>query len=371
MTRRVLIAGGGIAGCAAAVALQHAGMASTIIEQRPLTTKDSGAFLRLNPNGLDALSAVDALAPVVQASFPLRSKQRWALDGQKLAVVSLSDPDHDRGLVARFILWACLRQALLTLAIDRGARYMAGARVTGADTGSRGIRAKLSDGRHLDGTVLVGADGINSAVRTIVDPSAPRPQFCNSRTIYGNTPHPEQLLPPATETLRSYQGPSGFLAYTTAARGTTYWFTNLKTSQPLTSTEPGTEHWQRQLLPLLKHDKNPTVPLVERASTIFAADDNALPRLPRWHTDHAVVIGDAAHVAPPASEQGASLAIEDAVVLAQCLRDQPVTSALQQFVQRRRERCELIIAAATGHRPPSWDPAAVYKHHIQWGKDVP
>lgn len=71
---------------------------------------------------------------------------------------------------------------------------------------------------------------------------------------------------------------------------------------------------------------------------------HAVPQLPVWHRERMIVIGDAAHAPSPTSGQGASLSVEDAVVLAQCLRDLPdPQAAFTHFEQARRARVEGII----------------------------
>jgi 2-polyprenyl-6-methoxyphenol hydroxylase-like FAD-dependent oxidoreductase len=74
---------------------------------------------------------------------------------------------------------------------------------------------------------------------------------------------------------------------------------------------------------------------------------HSIPHLPAWHNDRMIVIGDAAHAPTPTSGQGASLSIEDAVVLAQCLRDLPTPQqAFARFEALRRPRSERIIKQA-------------------------
>jgi FAD-dependent urate hydroxylase len=71
---------------------------------------------------------------------------------------------------------------------------------------------------------------------------------------------------------------------------------------------------------------------------------HSVPHLPTWHHGRMVVIGDAAHAPSPTSGQGASLSIEDAVVLAKCLRDKPNPQvAFGAFEATRRPRAERII----------------------------
>jgi 2-polyprenyl-6-methoxyphenol hydroxylase-like FAD-dependent oxidoreductase len=72
-----------------------------------------------------------------------------------------------------------------------------------------------------------------------------------------------------------------------------------------------------------------------------------MPRLPRWHRDRMVLVGDAAHAPSNSSGQGASLAIESAVELARCLRDLPdIGSAFAVYESLRRPRVEKIARQA-------------------------
>lgn len=92
---------------------------------------------------------------------------------------------------------------------------------------------------------------------------------------------------------------------------------------------------------------------MREASRILAFDDRGLPHLPHWDSDRAAVLDDAAHVAPPGSEQGASSAIEDGVEVALCLRDneEPAAALAAAFERRRRERAEAIVALGMGALP--------------------
>ena len=70
-----------------------------------------------------------------------------------------------------------------------------------------------------------------------------------------------------------------------------------------------------------------------------------MPVVPTWHRDSMVIIGDAAHATSPSSGQGASLAIENAIVLAKCLRDcDGVPNALATYERLRRTRVERVVA---------------------------
>jgi FAD-dependent urate hydroxylase len=120
-----------------------------------------------------------------------------------------------------------------------------------------------------------------------------------------------------------------------------------------------------------------------------------LPHLPHWHRGRMIVVGDAAHAPSGSSGQGAALAVEDAVVLARCLRDLPVDTALHRFVELLRPRVEAIIRrAAKINRTKAAGPVEravmslvlpvvlrrmaagaafrdTYAYHIDWNEPVP
>jgi len=154
--------------------------------------------------------------------------------------------------------------------------------------------------------------------------------------------------------------------------------------------------WQQQLLELFAGDHGPATGLI-RAGRLEIAGDNTydLATVPAWHNDQMVIIGDAAYAPAPTAGQGASLAAEDAVVLAKCLRDQPaIPEALSAYQRLRRARVEKIVAqAARASSTKAPGPAGRalqslilplvfkflvtdrslawrYDHHIDWGAPV-
>lgn len=397
MSQHVVVAGGGIAGTAAALALRTAGIAVTVIEARP-ADHGGGAVVRLNPNGMDALRAVGAHQPIIGVSFPLVRTEFYSPSGERSRYRLAADPTSERGL-PRVLAWPRLSQVLQDEAVGKGAVFRHDARVVDVEESGDGVRAVLEDGDSVDGDVLVGADGVRSTVRSAVDPHAPAPQHLGTRTVYGYTPHPP-YEPPPPEVLRGYGGGRAFLAITRDSfTGGCFWFTSLPAPEPAPNGETADiEQWRRSLLEVFGDDPSPAASTVRHADRILAFDDYALTHLPRWHTDRIIVIGDAAHVAPPASEQGAAIAVEDGVVLAQCLRDAPDPGrALAAFERLRRDRVEAVVAlgqagtrrahtrgirrlprtvrdkltALAFWRPsPAGGPAWAFDHHIEWDRRV-
>lgn len=385
-----MVSGGGIAGTALALALRSAGIGVTVVESRP-ADHGEGAVVRVNPNGMDALRAVGAHQPVIARSFPLVRTERVRPDGTRLGFALGADPGSERGL-PRVMHWPVLSATLREQAVERGARFRHGSRVVEVDAHHPAV--SLADGSRVEGDALVGADGANSLVRGRINPDGPEPERLGTRTIYGYAAEPG-CEPPPPEVLRSYVGAKAFFAATRdALSGGCFWFTSLPAPDPRRRDEPqDTDELRAEMSALFAGDDTIAPTVVGNSDRVLAFDDHALPHVPRWHVDRAIIIGDALHVAPPASEQGAAMALEDGVQLARCLRDHTTpAAAFAAFERLRRDRVEAVVAMGrTGtsrahhplarrlrdlrtkakrcfawqHRPPmgrGW----AYEHHIDW-----
>jgi 2-polyprenyl-6-methoxyphenol hydroxylase-like FAD-dependent oxidoreductase len=139
-------------------------------------------------------------------------------------------------------------------------------------------------------------------------------------------------------------------------------------------------HWREMLVPLLRRDATPAAGIVAATGDeLMVTNAHDLPDVPRWRTGRVLIIGDAAHAASPATGQGASMALEDAVVLAKALRDAGTTDeALGTYERLRRPRVEANIAVSagltTGHsRPqskPSPDDAEELRRLLDWNTAI-
>jgi FAD-dependent urate hydroxylase len=146
-------------------------------------------------------------------------------------------------------------------------------------------------------------------------------------------------------------GKQAFFGYLLAPDGEVWWFANVpRRDEPAHGEVEAipAEQWRHRLAELYANDAGPAVRLVAASEIASKASSiHSIPHLPRWHRGRMVVIGDAAHAPTPTSGQGASLAIEDAVVVAKCLRDLPdPQQAFARFEALRRPRVERIIKVA-------------------------
>src|SRR5256885_5813187 len=176
-TMHVLIAGGGIAGSVTAMALQQAGIEATIFESHPQSDADVGSYFTVSPNGLDALAAIGALDLVTPHGLPTRRNILVDADGKRLGVTGLGNPLAD-GTVAQTMKRATLPRLLEDEALRRGIRVEFGRRLVDATVDASGaVTAIFENDSRETADLLVGADGIHSAVRRIIDPSAPVGRF--------------------------------------------------------------------------------------------------------------------------------------------------------------------------------------------------
>jgi FAD-dependent urate hydroxylase len=128
---------------------------------------------------------------------------------------------------------------------------------------------------------------------------------------------------------------------------------NLPHTEPMTATE-ARRTTAKQWLPLLTEqfeaDGTPAAGLISRtdpADLLIVGPMENMPRVPVWSRGRMVLVGDSAHAPSSSSGQGASLAIEDAVQLARCLRDLPRDQAFEAYEAERRPRVERIIRETT------------------------
>lgn len=339
------IIGGGIAGAAAALALDKAGITPVVYEAYPSTAEGVGAFLTVATNGIDALRVLDAAGPVLDLGFPTPAITLRSGTGKRLGATPTGYPLPD-STVSHTITRADLYMSMQQLVRDRGIRVEHGKRlVDGADTG-RGVRADFADGTTASADILVGCDGVHSTVRGLIDPHAPAPRYEGLVTIGGYATGVAAGVPGG-----GYEmifGKRAFFGYTAAPDGRVWWFANLPWQPEPPPSElrafPEDER-RRLLLDAFADDAGPGCALIDASPEIapFSAI-HTLPRLRSWHSGRMVVIGDAAHAPSPTSGQGASLSAEDAVLLALCLRDAPEPgTAFSQFEALRRKRVEPIV----------------------------
>ena len=343
---RVLIAGGGVAGSVTAMALQQADIEATIFESHRRSEADIGSYFTISPNGLDALDAIGTLHLVKAAGLPTRRNILWDAGGRRLGSPGLGAALPD-GTVAQTMKRSRLTRLLLDEASRRGIPVEFGRRLVEAtiEVGG-GVTASFEDGSRASGDLLVGADGIHSVTRRLIDPAAPSGRFVGL-TNFGGITHGASL-DVEREAWHMVFGRRAFFGYHPAPNGDIVWFVNWPRAE-ISGEERATTSdaaWKEQLVELFTDDAGPAIDLIHAGELELAGDNTYdLGHVPVWHRGAMVIIGDAAHAPSPTSGQGASMAAEDGVILAKALRDLPsIPLALDAYEQLRRGRVEKIVA---------------------------
>jgi FAD-dependent urate hydroxylase len=349
MTTAAVI-GSGVAGPVVAMALQRAGIDSVIYESRSHDAADIGAFITVQVNGLDALRAIDASRLLDPFGFDTPHLKFRSGTGKHLGVAGTGMPLAD-GTVGRTLLRSDLYRALRDEAVRRGIRVEYDRRLINAQRTSDGVLAEFADGSTACASVLIGADGIRSRVRSLIDPHTPSARYVPKLNIGGFARLSGLDCKPGDYEM--IFGQSCFFGYTLAHDGEIWWFAN-----PPYPVEPAAgalrnvsdAQWRAMLREHLRKDRGPALRIVEATQApVFAWPTYDIPSIPHWHGDRMVIIGDAAHATSPASGQGASMAIEDGVELARCMRDLPdPRQAFTAFERLRRARVERVVD--TGNR---------------------
>lgn len=348
-----LVIGGGIAGPVAATALHMAGIRATVFESYDRLSDGIGGGLALAPNGMAALGIVGAADAVRAIAQPITGTQMSI--GSKVAgqLPSLADIEPLQ-IVGR----GDLHRVLHDNAVARGVPFEYGKRLIGVDEGPDGITARFADGSTATGDVLIGADGVRSTVRTLIDPDAPGADYTGLLSFQGYVDQasvPEIDLEPGVMTFAF--GNRAYYLYWKMADGRLTWGANLPSKEYMSLTEARAipaEEWLRTLRETYAGDMPGELLVNHTPAETFDVTGaiHIMPPVPHWHRGRMVLVGDAVHAPSNSTGQGASLAIESAIELARCLRDLPdVTAAFTAYEQLRRARVEKITkrGARTNH----------------------
>ncbi|AYF75427.1 FAD-dependent monooxygenase [Nocardia yunnanensis] len=346
--KTALIIGGGIAGPVAALALRKAGITATIFEAYDSAATDTGAMLTVAPNGLAALGIIGAEQAVSAVGAPLHSMVMETGSGRQLMRV-----DTLPGLPpSRTMRRADLFRALHDHAAAHGIEFRYGKRLVGLDQSETGVTARFADGTTATGDILIGADGIHSTVRTLVDPAAPGPEYTGLMSFGFGEFTSEGALSDGgggdIEAMHFAFGKRAFYGYWRQPDGKHVFFSNYPQAEPMTLAEAKAipaEEWLAKLRAAHVGDTPGERLFAETGvdQMIVTGPMERMPHVPHWYRGRVVLLGDAVHAPSSSSGQGASLAIESAVELARCLRDIPdPTAAFAAYERLRRPRVEEI-----------------------------
>jgi 2-polyprenyl-6-methoxyphenol hydroxylase-like FAD-dependent oxidoreductase len=344
---RALIIGSGVAGPATALFLQRAGWDVEIFEAADEPDAYAGLFLNVATNGLAVLDQLGLRERLVAEGHRSPNMVMWSSTGRELGTVPngpAREPERGSVVVRRGILHRVLREA----AQEAGIPITFGAWLERIDETGAAVRAIFADGRTADGDLLVGADGVGSPTRRHIDPDAPAPAYSGLVGLGGFARVPR--LAPTPDAQHMVFGRRSFFGYLVREDGEVYWFANITrpdVDRAALRAVPAGE-WLATLCELHADDPYPVPQILEHATGEvggYPIDD--LAHVPHWSRGRVVAVGDAVHATSPSAGQGASLALEDAITLARCLRDAPDhATAFAGYQRLRQPRAEEVVGYA-------------------------
>lgn len=340
----VLIVGAGIAGLSMARALTLAGRTVEVIE-RAAEWSIEGSGLGLYPNALRALDKLGLADEIRACGHEVRAVRYFDRRGNLLAEITPPWAGLDEPYVE--IRRRALHDVLIE-GVDVPIRM--GTTVTHLERGSDALVVALSDQTTASYRLVVGAEGVYSTVRALVAPVGPR---------YVGQMYWRGLLDQdgGVEDITAWVARSRFFGFTPVGDGRTRWFASVAAENPLDSKEGTYERLASNFADF--REPLPTILGLIAAGGDFHFGPAASVDCPRWFAEGVVVVGDAAHALSPVSGQGAAMAFEDAVVLAEELGSgSAIADALAAFERRRRPRIEALrrvvanrVEMATGGAP--------------------
>ncbi len=334
-----MIIGAGIGGLSAAIALRRRNHSVTLIERDPEWSV-YGVGIIQQANVIRAMDQLGVLDDFIEAASGFDAVEIFLPDGTKVARVP--SPRLVEGQPANVgIGRRALQKVLGDSAKSCGADLRLGVTVDAMEDDGAKVHVTLSDGSSGSYDLVVGADGIYSQTRQMVLPDAEQPVFTGQSVWRYNFSRPEGM-----DALQVYNGPTG-VGLVPMSDDLMYMF--------VTTPEPGNPRYPTEGIAAAMRAKIANCSPQIRALGEQISDDEAVVYRPleamlvqgAWSNGRIGLLGDAVHATTPHLGQGAGMAIEDALVLAEELdRHDDVASALKSYRDRRFERCRYIVESS-------------------------
>lgn len=354
MGQRILIAGAGIGGLTAACCLMKAGHDVQVFEQAPVLG-EIGAGIQMSANAMHVLNDL-GLGPAI-ATLAVRPGAyvfRLHDTGEVISRFALAE-EHERlhrapyNQVHRADLHDLL--AAKARAFKRDVVRL-DSRVAGFEESERGVRVTLASGETVDGDLLIGADGVKSAVRAQI---AGADHAVYTGDAAWRLTLPAEQLPAGFmgQVMSVWMGPGAHAVCYYLRAGALLNFVGLVETDEV-SEESWTAKFPWQKLKADFQGWHPDIQLIiDKAdrSQCFRWSLFYRPPIANWSARRATMLGDAVHATLPYLAQGAAMAIEDGAVLTRALAMAgTVADALQLYQRNRIERTSRIVTGSTANR---------------------
>lgn len=335
---KILVVGGGIGGLSAGIALCQAGMKVDLVEIQPDWSIYGVGIIQPN-NALRALGRIGLAQACVDQGAGYLGWQLHDAAGRVVASLPASNSAAPGCPPINGITRPALHGILLNGARTAGVNIRMATMLASWTEHARGVDVVLSDGQACTYDLIVGADGINSGLRSKLFDTELRPQFLGEGLWRYNLPKP-----PNMDWGGIYFGPRSKAGLVPLSATIMYMF--------IVAPEPDERRYEGPNLAAMMRDRlaghegyiaELCELIVDPAQVVYRPAYSVMIPGP-WYRGRIILIGDAAHAAPPHLAQGAAMAIEDGIVIADLLgRTEEIPAVLQKFMTRRLDRTKLVV----------------------------
>ena len=333
MCLSIIIAGAGIGGLTAAIALARNGHDVRVIEQAP-EPRPVGAGISLQPNAMQALAMLDLDQAIAHRGCAASIATLRFSNGAIIRSMDFA-PYVDRyGYLPITIHRSDLFDVLHDAAIKSGVQVEFGLSLESFELGSHNVTVRTSE-REIKCDALIGADGIRSKVRVGLFGEAPV-RYSGYVCWRGIVTDPDLVT--TIDAMNEMWGPSARCGYMPCSKDKIYWFATKTTAdrqRPDGNWKSQFANWPHPVPAL--HAKTPD------SQVVFNEISDRKPIFP-WSRGPVTLLGDAAHPMTPNFGQGGAQAIEDAIVLARAVESaNDPTKAFQAYEKHRYPRAKWFV----------------------------
>lgn len=335
----ILIIGAGIGGLSAAIALARKGHSVTAIERDP-NWSVYGVGIIQQSNVLRAMDQLGVLDSFMNAACGFDAVEIFLPDGTKVARVP--SPRLVEGRPANVgISRRALQKVLGDNAKDLGTNLRLGLVAEKIEDDGAKVHVTFSDGSTGSYDAVIGADGVYSQTRQQILPDAEKPVFTGQAVWRYNFPRAEGL-----DALQVYNGPTGVGLVPMSADVMYMYVTTPEPGNPRYPTEGIAAAMRAKLAKCSPQIQTLGEQITDDEGVVYRPLEGMLVR-GDWSKGRVGLLGDAVHATTPHLGQGAGMAIEDAIVIAEELeRHDDVETALKAYRDRRFERCRYIVESS-------------------------
>lgn len=336
-----LIVGGGIAGLTLSIALRRMGVPVEIAEIKS-EWKVYGVGIILQSNGIRALDTLGLAERCMAAGFPYSVSRQCNRRGEPFYDRPKPNVSGDRFASSCGMLRRALHEILCEEARRLGVAVRLGTSVSAFAQDEAGVDVGFTDGTRGNFDLVVGADGVNSGIRRLLFGEQHQPRYTGQSCWRFTAPrHPD------VEGAHLYHGDGKVAGLVPVSQEQMYLL--LLTEEPGNPRMPG-DQLHRLLRERLQGFGGVVGDIRETINDpgeVVYSPLEPIMMPPPWSRGRVILMGDAVHAPTPHLAQGASMAIEDAIVLAQELaQSNAVADALTRFATRRHARCREIVDAS-------------------------